>query len=270
MKFLPIAAVLLVLPFGAGQAAVAVPLPRERPAELRGPAVPDASAAMPDHPEAADVPVWAGPSACALRLGAVAAFAALPALNGPGTCGAQDVVRLDAVVMGDRTRVAVEPPATLRCGMAEAVAEWVRADLAPATALFGGRLITVVNYDSFSCRGRNRIVGAKLSEHGKANALDVRALKFSNGVSVEPTSPQVAKEFREAMRASACARFKTVLGPGSDGYHEDHIHVDLAERSHGYAMCHWEVRIPEVPLPLPRPSAAIDGAAADDDMSATP
>ena len=48
---------------------------------------------------------------------------------------------------------------------------------------------------------------------------------------VELTSPIVAKEFRERVRAAACGRFSTVLGPGSDGYHESHIHLDLAERT---------------------------------------
>jgi hypothetical protein len=85
---------------------------------------------------------------------------------------------------------------------------------------------------------------------------------------------------RQKMRASACARFSTVLGPGSDGYHEEHIHLDLAERRNGYKLCQWELRaaqaesaapndeaseqaeqaaaIPasEVPLPRPRPLAA--------------
>jgi hypothetical protein len=27
-------------------------------------------------------------------------------------------------------------------------------------------------------RGRNRVVGARLSEHGRANALDIRAIKL--------------------------------------------------------------------------------------------
>jgi hypothetical protein len=54
-----------------------------------------------------------------------------------------------------------------------------------------------------------------------------------------------------------------VLGPGSDGFHEEHIHVDLAERRSGNRLCHWEVREPDaaiggspVPLPRPRPSGA--------------
>jgi Extensin-like protein C-terminus len=44
------------------------------------------------------------------------------------------------------------------------------------------------------------------------------------------------------MRTSVCARFTTVLGPGADGYHEDHIHVDLAERRGGYRICQWDIR----------------------------
>jgi hypothetical protein len=64
------------------------------------------------------------------------------------------------------------------------------------------------------------------------------------------------------LRKSVCARFTTVLGPGSDGYHEDHVHVDLAERRGGYRICEWDIRTPEqapaaepdaVPLPRPRP-----------------
>jgi hypothetical protein len=54
----------------------------------------------------------------------------------------------------------------------------------------------------------------------------------------------VAKEWRESLRASACVRFHTVLGPGSDGNHETHIHVDLAERRSGYKICQWDVREP--------------------------
>ena len=78
----------------------------------------------------------------------------------------------------------------------------------------------------------------------------------------DPTSPALSKTFRETMRRSACARFTTVLGPGSDGFHENHVHVDLAERTRGYRTCQWDVREPpaiaSVPLPLPRPLARQD------------
>jgi hypothetical protein len=183
----------------------------------------------------------------------------LPTLVGAGECGATDVVRLEAILMSNGERVALTPPATLRCTMAEAIADWVREDVGAAANDLGASLNAIENYDSYECRGRNRVRGAKLSEHGRANALDIRALKLTTGKSLVLTDAAVSREFRERIRQSACTRFKTVLGPGSDGYHDTHIHVDLAQRNHGYAMCQWDIRDPgqaevaEVPLPRARP-----------------
>jgi hypothetical protein len=151
--------------------------------------------------------------------------------------------------------------------MAEAIVSWVREEAAPRALDLGSPLRTIANLASFDCRGRNRIVGAKLSEHGKGNALDIRALKLADGKVVELTDPQVPKDFRDGLRQSVCARFMTVLGPGSDGYHEDHVHVDLAERRNNYRLCEWDVREPgavtasaavadTVPLPRARPPGA--------------
>ncbi|MFX9042636.1 extensin family protein, partial [Acinetobacter baumannii] len=83
------------------------------------------------------------------------------------------------------------------------------------------------NFDSFECRGRNRVRGAKLSEHGLANALDVRGVTFANGGKLSLTDRTESRDIREKVLASVCTRFTTVLGPGSDWYHEDHIHLDL-------------------------------------------
>jgi hypothetical protein len=223
-----------------------IPLPRPRPAEL----APPATAEEPSES-----------SACQVRLSADRAiFQRLPSLTGPGGCGATDVVRLDAVVMPNHERVALTPAPTLRCSMAEAVADWVREEVGAAAAGLGAPLRSIENFDSYDCRGRNRIIGAKLSEHGKANALDVRSVKLANGKDFRLTEPAVPRDFREHMRQSACARFKTVLGPGSDGYHEDHIHLDLAERHNDYRMCQWDIREPgqvaDIPLPRPRPFEA--------------
>jgi hypothetical protein len=39
------------------------------------------------------------------------------------------------------------------------------------------------------------------------------------------------------VHASACQQFNTVLSPGSNSHHEDHIHVDLMRRSSGRTIC---------------------------------
>jgi hypothetical protein len=230
----------------------------------------EAYAAFPETSPAAPLK----PSACQMRLAKLAMFKPLPVLVGAGECGAVDAVQLESVILDDQSKVEVSPPATLRCTMAEAVAAWLREDVAPAALKLGAPLRGIDNYDSYECRGRNRVRGATLSEHGRANALDVRGFKLANGVAIGLTDVNVARDWRETVRGSACARFSTVLGPGSDGNHEEHIHVDLAERHNGYKTCEWDVRevakppppvdgaeqtsaLPEpVPLPRPRPAAA--------------
>src|SRR5215831_9568153 len=111
-------------------AARVVPLRRPRPAEI--PPVPFTQEGTPEEPPA--------PSACRLRLTAELAIApSLPALVGPGECAVDDVVRLEAVRLADKTQVAVTPPAILRCSFAEAIVHWVRQDVVPAVRSLGER-----------------------------------------------------------------------------------------------------------------------------------
>jgi hypothetical protein len=199
------------------------------------------------------------PSACQLRVAdRIAVIEPLPALAGPGDCGATDVVRLEAIIQSDKSRVTLSPPATMRCTMAEALANWVREDLTATAAQLGSAPHMLDNYASYDCRGRNRVAGARISQHGLANAIDVRGVHLANGRFASFTDRKLDRGFREAVRKSICERFTTVLGPGSDGHHEDHIHMDLAERRGGYRLCQWNVLDPagEVPLPRPRPKEA--------------
>jgi hypothetical protein len=199
------------------------------------------------------------PSACRRRVAdLIAVIEPLPMFGGPGDCGATDVVKLEAIIQRDKSRIAVSPPATLRCTMAEALATWVREDLTAATASLGSAPRALDNYASYDCRGRNRLAGARISEHGLANAIDIRGVNLQNGKFAEFTDRRLDRGFRETIRKSVCARFMTVLGPGSDGHHETHIHLDLAERRNAYKICQWLVLDPqsEVPLPRPRPAEA--------------
>jgi hypothetical protein len=238
-----------------------VPLPKPRPAEAPAkqadlPAEAKPASAEPGQP-AAPPP----PTACRLALTEEIAIApSIPDIHGPGGCGGEDLVRLEAVVLPDKHRVAVKPAAILRCGMASAIADWVRTDMAPLAENLGTVISDLDNFDSFECRGFNRIPGAHLSEHGRANALDVRALKLANGQSILLTDRTVPRELRERVLHSVCARFSTVLGPGSDWYHEDHIHLDLMERHNNYRICQWNLwdPLPQIAplLPAERPEEA--------------
>lgn len=247
---------------------MAIPLPRPRPAEAprraSDKAEPDkGTAEKPASGEAekAAEPVPPPLSACRLALTEEIAIApSIPDIKGPGGCGGEDLVRLEAIVLADKRKVPVKPAAILRCRMASAIADWVRTDMVPIAARLGSQVSDLDNFDSFECRGRNRVVGAQLSEHGRANALDVRAVRLANGKSIFFTDRTVARELREAVLHSVCARFATVLGPGSDWYHEDHIHLDVAERRNNYRICQWNVwdPLPQIPplLPAERPADA--------------
>jgi len=215
-------------------------------------------ASFPDSGAAGAPP--AAPSACQVRLGKTGVFQSLGTLVGPGDCGAADAVQLQFVILPDQTRVAVTPPATLRCSMAEQIANWLREDVAPTFKETGPPLRGLDNFDSYECRGRNRVRAAALSEHGRADALDVRDFRLADGHEVNLTDIGVARELREKIRASACARFSTVLGPGSDGYHEEHVHLDLAERRNGYKLCEWDIREPPPPASAQAESAASEEA----------
>jgi hypothetical protein len=218
-------------------------------------------------PESAAAAAPATPSACQLRLAKIAAFQALPTLVGPGDCGASDAVLMDTIILPDQSKVAVTPPATMRCPMAEAVAHWVRDDVAPSLR-DQPPLRGLDNFDSYSCRGRNNIRAAQLSEHGRANALDVRDFRLADGRELGLTDVNVDKDWRDGIRQSACARFSTVLGPGSDGYHEEHIHIDLADRHNGYKLCEWDVRVPPPPVQAQAATPQDDAAASPGDAPA--
>jgi len=252
----------------ANTARAARPLPVVIPQQFAPPQ--EAYASM---PATADAAAQTAPSACQARLAKIAVFKPLPTLVGAGECGATDAVVMDTVILADQSKVAVLPPATMRCPMAEAVAQWVRDDVVPSVKEFGPPLRGLDNYASYDCRGRNNLRAAQMSEHGRADALDVRDFKLADGRALTLTDVTVPKDWRETIRSSVCARFSTVLGPGSDGYHEEHIHLDLAERRNNYKLCEWAVHEPAPPAQaVAKDDSAKTGgdAAASDDEAAIP
>lgn len=200
-----------------------------------------------DNPVATGSATPAAPSPCQTGLAKVASFKPLPVLVGPGDCGADDAVLLETITLPDRSKVTVSPAATLRCPMAQRVADWVRDDVAPSVKQFDSGLAGLDNFASYDCRGRNNVRAARVSEHGRADALDVRDFKLADGRDLVLTDINADKDWRDAVRSSACERFMTVLGPGSDGYHEEHVHLDLEPRRNDYKICEWDVRVPPAP-----------------------
>ncbi|WP_197280893.1 extensin-like domain-containing protein [Bosea vaviloviae] len=218
---------------------VVAPLPPRRPADLPGPVAVPASPATP-APEA-DQPT--GPSTC------LATFAdrggiALPsaAESGSGACAIEDPVTFRSVAMADGSKVELDSAVTLRCSFALEVVGWLHDDLPAIMSGANGTLSRLVGVGGHACRPRNGVAGAPISEHASGNALDVSALRLKDGRTVSLIdSDKETRALRESLQKSACARFATVLGPGSDSSHKDHLHLDMRKRPRDFKLCQWAV-----------------------------
>ncbi|HVV94422.1 MAG TPA: extensin family protein [Hyphomicrobiales bacterium] len=155
-------------------------------------------------------------------------------------CIAPAPVRVSAVRLAGGGTVTLEPGAVMRCAMALAMADWVRDAVAPTArdklkAPLSGLRIA----DSYSCRTRDHLAGAKLSEHARANAVDIGAFEVGEGRWIA-VNDAAAAAFLVTVRDRGCRYFNTVLGPGSDRWHTDNLHLDLEPRGphHDGKYCH--------------------------------
>ena len=141
-------------------------------------------------------------------------------------CGVEDPVAITSVA-----GVRLSQTATVDCSVAKALDRWVDEVAQPA---FNGNLVEMQIAAHYICRSRNNVKGAKISEHGKGRAVDISAFILSNGKVLT-----VARDYNKLLRRiykAGCSYFMTTLGPGSDGYHEDHFHFDTSARKGG-AYC---------------------------------
>ncbi len=219
------------------------PAPRARP--QFGPPAPSlaiepprgAIPALPAPPVAPDAAPGEDAACVGLLASGIVDATREPPLAAPGGCGIAVPVDLRRVVLKDGRSIAIEPPARIRCALARQVADWLRDDLADAATREGG-LLALTGVGGYECRSRDHVFGAKLSEHGTGNAIDIAAFRFI-GHDVPVLAAAGPAPFLARVKETACARFATVLGPGSDGFHAFHLHVDLAARRNSFHLCQW-------------------------------
>lgn len=161
------------------------------------------------------------------------------AIDGPGPCGLSATYAISTVAED----VVITPTTEMTCGAARATAKWVNEMVIPSARAMDESvtLKRIRHASTYVCRTRNGQPGAKISEHARGAAIDISSFEFEgrDPIPVEPRAGKgtVEEAFQRAVRASACLYFTTVLGPGSDAYHDDHLHLDLAERSRAYRLC---------------------------------
>jgi hypothetical protein len=89
---------------------------------------------------------------------------------------------------------------------------------------------------SYVCRTRNTQPGARISEHGRGRAVDIGGAVLSDGRRIDVLrdwdagAEDGAGAFLAEIRDGACGLFSTVLGPGADRHHDNHLHLDTAPR----------------------------------------
>lgn len=138
--------------------------------------------------------------------------------------------------------VEVKPQATLACPIVSALDQWIMNSVQPAAAKwFGQQVVEIKQISAYSCRGMNGQPGARISEHAFGNALDIAAFVLADGrrITVKDGwkgSPE-EQGFLRDVQGAACDQFTTVLAPGSNRFHYDHIHVDLMRRASGRRIC---------------------------------
>lgn len=186
-----------------------------------------------------------GTSECLSRL-RIAGFdveaAETPAATN-GDCRIDNPVKLRAIPVAGREsplRLAAEP--IVACRFAESFGGWLGSLVAPAIlGATNSELAVVHTGPGFQCRNRNRLPSGKLSAHAEGLAIDIASFQLANKsqIPVKPDGNEQHVATINAVRRAACGWFTTVLGPGSDASHADHLHLDL--QLHGssdrYRIC---------------------------------
>lgn len=156
-------------------------------------------------------------------------------------CGMARPLRVTEIIPG----IQLEGGALMRCDTARSLGFWARDFLRPAAATLPGapRVTGLRLGTTYDCRAR---IGTgsdapDLSEHALGTAIDIAAVLLDKGdpVAIAPragTGDRI-EGFQRAIRGAACLYFTTVLGPGSNAAHDDHLHLDMADRRAGWRLC---------------------------------
>jgi hypothetical protein len=166
--------------------------------------------------------------ACLARLTADGArFHALPDRYYTDQCWALAAVRLDDIGMP------VTNLGQMTCELADSLTRWTRdATQKAAVAWLDVPVTRIESFGTYSCRPINNVPGARLSEHGHSNAVDISGFVLANGRRITVLDDwngpdQYARNFLRAVHDAGCRRFNVVLGPDANALHRNHFHFDM-------------------------------------------
>ena len=131
-----------------------------------------------------------------------------------GECGSPAAVLLIAV--GRKPEVSLQPPVVVSCEMAATMARWVVGELQPlAQKHLKAHVTRIDTMSSYSCRNAYGRKKTRLSEHGRANAIDIRSFITASaqtvtvlddwGMTERAVQAKIAAAKAEAARIAAAA-----------------------------------------------------------------
>lgn len=98
-----------------------------------------------------------------------------------GECGSPVLFKVTSI--GKGPAVEVSPPVLLTCDMISALDKWMKREVQPqARANLGGSIVKLETMSSYSCRNAYGRAKTRLSEHGKANAIDIAGFSTARDV----------------------------------------------------------------------------------------
>ena len=192
------------------------------------------------------------------------------AIDGPGICGLTQPYMVGAL---SEDRVQLDSVATLDCPMVAALNTWIAEVVQPdAQTRFGQQVVQIDTMGSYSCRAMNGQAGGHISEHAFGNAIDIAGFRLADGRRITVVhdwtqGDDQSQAFLRDVHAGACSTFTTVLGPGYNIFHYNHIHVDLAMHGSGRGgRKHYCKPVPQESRPAPAPDGLPEPPVVEEDQ----
>jgi hypothetical protein len=154
-------------------------------------------------------------------------FRALPDRTFGGGCTALGAVQLKEI------GTPVANLGAMTCPLARGFARWTREAVQPAARQWlGAPIVRIESFGTYACRPVNNQIGGRLSEHGRANALDISAFVLEGGRRITVLDgwsgeDERVRQFLRAVHQAGCRRFSVGIGPEANALHRDHFHFDL-------------------------------------------
>jgi len=144
-------------------------------------------------------------------------------------CAILGTVQL-ASLPSDSASLGVTNLGPVTCEVSRAFTGWARFGVdRAARQILGSPVRSIETFGSYSCRD---VAGSgRRSAHATGAAIDISGFVLEDGRRITVKAgwnggTATERQFLRVVQQSACKRFGTVLGPGYNAAHEDHLHLE--------------------------------------------